>query len=151
MIEEEPELEPSTPLRKVNLSELKKLRKQRQVPEIDEKDLEESFVRGSGPGGQSINKTENCVQLLHKPTGIRVNCQETRSLELNRRYARKILLEKLDKLYNPGLSMGDMRRARMNERERQKRKKRKKKEQAKQKDMDEKSKGELEEQTYESW
>lgn len=34
------------------------------------------------------------VQLLHKPTGIRVNCQETRSLELNRRFARRILVEK---------------------------------------------------------
>lgn len=48
---------------KVNFSELKRLREKRQVPELHEKDLQEKFVRGSGPGGQSINKTENCVCL----------------------------------------------------------------------------------------
>jgi protein subunit release factor B len=56
---------------------------------------------GSGPGGQSINKTQNNVQLLHTPTGIRVNCQETRSLEQNRKIARRILLDqvRLDRLF----------------------------------------------------
>ena len=52
-------------------------------------------IVGSGPGGQSINKTNNNVQLLHKPTGIQVKCQETRSLQQNRKIARKILLEKV--------------------------------------------------------
>lgn len=51
--------------------------------------------KGSGPGGQSINKTENNVQLLHKPTGIRVTCQQTRSLSQNRAIARKILRDKV--------------------------------------------------------
>jgi hypothetical protein len=46
---------------KTNYSELKRLRDKRDVPVLDEKDLEEKFVRGSGPGGQSINKTANCV------------------------------------------------------------------------------------------
>ncbi|KAF9246126.1 RF-1 domain-containing protein [Melanogaster broomeanus] len=110
-----------------NFSMLKKAHKQRKVPELREEDLEESFVRGSGPGGQSINKTENNVQLLHKPTGLRVACQETRSLATNRMLARRHLLEKLDKVYNPGLSKGDLQRAKQNERERQRRKKAKKK------------------------
>ena len=70
------------------------------IIELNEADLEESFVRGSGPGGQKINKTANCVQLLHKPTGIRVECQETRSLEYNRKIARKRLIRKLDWHYN---------------------------------------------------
>lgn len=39
------------------------------VPKIDEKDLEEQFVSGSGPGGQNVNKSTNCVVLKHKPTG----------------------------------------------------------------------------------
>ncbi|KAI0086639.1 RF-1 domain-containing protein [Irpex rosettiformis] len=107
-------------------SQLKKAHKDRQVPEIREEDLEESFVRGSGPGGQSINKTENNVQLLHKPTGIRVTCQQTRSLAENRHIARKILRDKLDKLYNPGLSKQEMQRAKQIERERRRRKKAKK-------------------------
>lgn len=56
-------------------------------------------IVGSGPGGQSINKTNNNVQLLHKPTGIQVKCQETRSLQQNRKNARKILLEKVCTLH----------------------------------------------------
>lgn len=53
-----------------------------------------TYHQGSGPGGQSINKTENNVQLLHKPTGFRVACQETRSLQTNRMLARRLILEK---------------------------------------------------------
>ncbi|KAK7054948.1 hypothetical protein VNI00_003411 [Paramarasmius palmivorus] len=98
------------------------------IPELKEEDIEESFVRGSGPGGQSVNKTENNVQLLHKPTGIRVSCQETRSLSQNRELARKRLLQKLDQMHNPGLSKEEMKRAKQQERERQRRKKAKKKE-----------------------
>ncbi|TEB36217.1 hypothetical protein FA13DRAFT_1683545 [Coprinellus micaceus] len=107
-------------------SALKRAHKERVVPELREEDLEEQFVRGAGPGGQSINKTENNVQLLHKPTGIRVSCQETRSLSQNRTRARKILLAKLDRLMNPGISKEDMKAAKQRERERRRRKKAKK-------------------------
>ncbi|KAJ7582841.1 RF-1 domain-containing protein [Mycena floridula] len=119
--------DPRVPKRRVHFTDLKRAHKERTVPELKEEDLEETFVRGSGPGGQSINKTENNVQLLHKPTGLRVSCQETRSLNLNRRYARRMLLEKLDQIVNPGLSKEQLKEARSKERERQRRKKAKKK------------------------
>ncbi|KAG0705023.1 RF-1 domain-containing protein [Suillus ampliporus] len=119
-----------------NFSALKRAHQERKIPELREEDLEESFVRGSGPGGQSINKTENNVQLLHKPTGFRVACQETRSLQTNRMFARRWLLEKLDKLHNPGLSKGELQRAKQQERERQRRKKSKRKARAQAQEKD---------------
>uniref|UniRef100_A0A182NZ98 Prokaryotic-type class I peptide chain release factors domain-containing protein n=1 Tax=Anopheles dirus TaxID=7168 RepID=A0A182NZ98_9DIPT len=70
------------------------------VPVLRDEDLEESFVRGSGPGGQAVAKTNNKVVLTHKPTGIVVQCHTTRSLFENRREARKLLIAKLDHLYN---------------------------------------------------
>ncbi|KAI6006393.1 RF-1 domain-containing protein [Pisolithus marmoratus] len=117
-----------------NYSALKRAHKQRKIPELREEELEESFVRGSGPGGQSINKTKNNVQLLHKPTGIRVSCQETRSLQTNRMLARRQVLQKLDQMYNPGVSKTELQRAKKLERERQRRKKAKKKARPKESD-----------------
>uniref|UniRef100_A0A182WR41 Prokaryotic-type class I peptide chain release factors domain-containing protein n=1 Tax=Anopheles minimus TaxID=112268 RepID=A0A182WR41_9DIPT len=70
------------------------------VPVLQEDELEETFVRGSGPGGQAVAKTNNKVVLTHKPTGIVVQCHATRSLFENRREARKMLVGKLDQLYN---------------------------------------------------
>ncbi|GAX14604.1 hypothetical protein FisN_6Lh386 [Fistulifera solaris] len=70
------------------------------LPEIDEADVVETFVRGSGPGGQKVNKTSNRVSLLHVPTGLRVECQDTRSLQQNRKIARKRLRLKLDEYLN---------------------------------------------------
>jgi len=69
-------------------------------PKLEEKDLEEDFVHGSGPGGQKVNKAHNCVQLLHKPTGLRVKCHISRDLQKNRKVARELLLEKLDEHIN---------------------------------------------------
>ncbi|KAI1901184.1 hypothetical protein AGOR_G00057570 [Albula goreensis] len=66
------------------------------LPALNEEDLEEQFVRGSGPGGQATNKTSNCVVLKHIPSGIVVKCHQTRSVETNRKRAREILQEKLD-------------------------------------------------------
>ncbi|XP_076453107.1 uncharacterized protein LOC143288469 [Babylonia areolata] len=63
---------------------------------LKEEELEEDFVRGSGPGGQSVNQTANCVVLKHVPTGIVVKCHETRSLQQNRRRARERLQERID-------------------------------------------------------
>ena len=39
-------------------------------PKTEESDLEESFIHGSGPGGQAVNKAYNCVLLKHVPTGM---------------------------------------------------------------------------------
>ena len=67
---------------------------------IREEDLLEKFIKGSGPGGQKINKTSSCVYLLHKPSGIEVKCQQTRSQSLNRYLARRELCERIAaKLY----------------------------------------------------
>lgn len=70
------------------------------VPKLNEADLEEQFMRGSGPGGQATNKTNNAVQLKHKPTGLVVKCHETRSQWDNRQRARELLVTKLDNLLN---------------------------------------------------
>ena len=65
---------------------------------ISENEITESFLKGSGPGGQKINKTSSAVQLKHIPTGIVVKSQETRSREQNRKTARRILAEKLEEI-----------------------------------------------------
>ncbi|XP_074527372.1 mitochondrial translation release factor in rescue [Halichoeres trimaculatus] len=69
------------------------------LPVLNEDELEEQFVRGSGPGGQATNKTSNCVVLKHTPSGIVVKCHQTRSVDTNRKRARDIMREKLDVLY----------------------------------------------------
>ncbi len=66
--------------------------------EVRECDLEESFVRSGGHGGQNVNKTSTCVMLVHRPTGLQVKCQETRQQGLNRFLARRLLLDKIEAL-----------------------------------------------------
>ena len=63
---------------------------------VRESDLDETFVRSGGHGGQNVNKTSTCVMLLHRPTGVQVKCQETRQQGLNRFIARQQLLDKID-------------------------------------------------------
>lgn len=65
---------------------------------VFEKDIEESFVRSQGRGGQNVNKTSTCVYLKHVPTGVEVKCQRSRSQGLNRYYARVVLFEKVDSI-----------------------------------------------------
>ncbi|PNP37605.1 hypothetical protein TGAMA5MH_10546 [Trichoderma gamsii] len=63
-------------------------------------EIEESYLKGSGPGGQKINKTNSAVQLKHIPTGIVVKSQATRSRSQNRKQAREILAQKVDEFVN---------------------------------------------------
>ncbi len=63
---------------------------------ILEADLDESFVRSGGHGGQNVNKTSTCVQLVHRPTGMSVKCQTTRQQGMNRFLARQLLLDKIE-------------------------------------------------------
>ena len=65
---------------------------------IFEKDIEETFVRSGGHGGQNINKVATCVRLKHLPTGVEVKCQQERYQSLNRFIARKTLADKIEKI-----------------------------------------------------
>ncbi|MCB4790440.1 MAG: peptide chain release factor-like protein [Elusimicrobia bacterium] len=71
---------------------------------ILEKDIQEKFVQSGGKGGQNVNKLSTCVYLKHLPTGIEVKCQKERSQSLNRFFARRILVEKIESLFLGNLS-----------------------------------------------
>jgi len=88
-----------------------RLRKMR----VREEDLEESFIRGSGAGGQKINKTSSTVVLRHLPTGLEVRCQRERSQVMNRHWARVELCDRLE------AARDEARLAEQNEREKSRR------------------------------
>jgi len=82
----------------IHLEKEDQLQQRMAVLGIREADLEESFVRSGGHGGQNVNKVSTCVMLLHRPTGVQVKCQETRQQGLNRIAARRLLLDKIEAL-----------------------------------------------------
>ncbi|KAF3400002.1 hypothetical protein F1880_008259, partial [Penicillium rolfsii] len=63
---------------------------------INDADLTISYLKGTGPGGQKINKTNSAVQIIHAPSGIVVKCQATRSRSQNEKIARSLLADKVE-------------------------------------------------------
>ena len=86
---------------------------------VRESDIQETFVRSGGHGGQNVNKVATCVMLLHRPSGVQVKCQETRQQGMNRFLARKLLVEKIESLRR---ERANAERARIEKTRRQKRK-----------------------------
>ena len=64
--------------------------------DIREADLEETFTRSSGPGGQHVNKVSTAVTLRHRPSGVSVTVQDSRSQAVNRELARERLLDAIE-------------------------------------------------------
>lgn len=80
----------------VNKDKWDDLHKKMDKLKIYEEDLDERFLTGSGKGGQKINRTNNLVYIKHIPTGKEVRCQKDRSREMNRFFARRRLIEKIE-------------------------------------------------------
>ena len=97
---------------------------------IRESDLVENFIKGSGAGGQKVNKTSSCVYLLHRPSGIEIKCQRERSQAMNRFFARRELCDRLEQKIKGAAS------ARQQEAERIRRQKRKRSRRQKAKMLD---------------
>jgi len=82
----------------VNLQKEQMLAQRMAALGVRESDIEESFVKSGGKGGQNVNKLATCVMLFHRPTGLQVKCQSTRQQGLNRFIARRLLLDKIEKM-----------------------------------------------------
>lgn len=78
----------------ITLKKWEELRALMHKMSIFEQDLDEKFILGSGSGGQNLHKTASTVYLKHRPTGIEIKCQQSRSRDNNRLYARRLLCEK---------------------------------------------------------
>jgi len=82
----------------VSLDKLAQLQQRMSALGVNEAEIEETFVRSGGAGGQKVNKSSSCVMVLHRPTGLRVKCQTTRHQAMNRFLARRLLLDKIERM-----------------------------------------------------
>src|SRR5712691_5839229 len=82
----------------VSPDKLAQLQKRMNSLGVKEAEIEETFVRSGGAGGQKVNKSSSCVMLLHRPTGLRVKSQTTRHQAMNRFLARRLLLDKIERM-----------------------------------------------------
>lgn len=87
-------------------------------PKVAEEETFKRYLKGSGPGGQKINKTSSAVQLTHLPTGIVVKSQATRSRTQNESIARRILAEKVEVLEKGSESRVEKKRERVSQKKR---------------------------------
>lgn len=101
---------------------------------IEENDLIEKFIIGSGKGGQKLHKTASTVYLKHLPSGLEMKCQYSRSREDNRYFARERLCEKIQSIFTDEKTKEQQRIAKL------KRQKKRRSRRAKQRMLDEKSK-----------
>jgi len=113
---------------------IEKIKARMALASVFEEDLEETFILGSGSGGQKVNKTSSTVRLYHAPSGMTVKCGESRSREMNRWFARRDLAEKILEKVNAALS------ERRQETERIRRQKRRRSRRQKAKILDDKRK-----------
>mgnify|MGYP000414435451 CR=1 FL=1 len=101
---------------------------------IHEADFVEKFILGSGSGGQKLHKTASTVYMKHMPSGLEIKCQESRSRQDNRYFARERLCEKLQSV------LSDEKTKEQQRVEKIKRQKKRRTRRSKQKMLDEKSK-----------
>ena len=84
---------------------VEKIKERMALASVFEEDIEESFILGSGPGGQKVNKTASTVRLYHAPSGIMIKYGLNRSREMNRWLARRELAEKILEKIDSALSV----------------------------------------------
>ncbi len=118
----------------ITLETVEKIKTRMDAASVFEEDIEESFILGSGSGGQKVNKTSSTVRLFHEPSGLSVKCGRSRSREENRWLARRDLAEKILEKANAELSK------RVQEREKIRRQKRRRSRRQKARMLDEKHK-----------
>ena len=85
----------------INPKKIEALKRKIEELNIDLQDIDESFSKGGGKGGQKVNKSNNCVHLLHLPTGIRVRCHKERERNKNRFLALRELINEIETKLHP--------------------------------------------------